>query len=457
MYKLHFSDISNPELGGTITAVLDGTEGPKMMDNMTIDNYGHALLQEDIGNNAQLGKIWQYTIATDALVQVGTHDESRFLLGAPNFLTQDEEASGIIDVQEILGQGMFLLVDQAHYAIPGEVYEGGQLLAFFNPDTYMAAPNAFAVNGGGVYCFAGTGKEVGLSDSEIGVNYQLVLNGTTNVGNAIAGTGEPISFGNQMTGIYTVLASNAKTGVSQNMTGSVIVAENTEIMVNAGANQMVYVGYAPQSCASLTANVSGGTAGYSYLWSTGETTMSISVCPTDTTIYSVTVTDSLGCSSTDTVKVCAQNVLCSNNSNAKKIIVCHKGTPLCISESAVASHLAHGDYLGSCDANTCDDDSERISQEIPMEYGITTSVYPNPASPSNKVVFKVKSLENGNISVDLYNFNGQKVRTLLNKSDNNPENSLELNITTSDLYPGIYFIKTITSSESKIDKLIIKE
>lgn len=457
MYKLHFSDISNPELGGTITTVLDGTEGQKMMDNMTIDNYGHALLQEDIGNNAQIGKIWQYTIATDELVQVGKHDESRFILGAPNYLTQDEESSGIIDVQSILGQGHFLLVDQAHYSIPGEVYEGGQILSYFNPDTYNAAPNAFAVTGGGVYCFAGTGKEVVLNDSEIGVNYQLILNGSSNVGEAITGTGEAISFGNQTAGIYSILAANINTGATQNMTGSVTVTENTALKVDAGTNQMVYVGYTPQSCATLTANVSGGTSGYSYLWSTGETSMSISVCPTETTIYSVTVTDSLGCNSTDSVKVCAQNVLCSNNSNSKKIVICHNGSSICVSENAVASHLAHGDYLGSCGANNCDEESERISQESPMSNGLRTSIYPNPASTSNQVVFKVQSLENGTISVDLYNFNGQKVKTLLNNSNNNQDKAYELEINTSNLIPGIYFIKTITASESKIDKVIITQ
>ncbi len=53
-----------------------------------------------------------------------------------NFLTRDEESSGIIDVQHILGAGMFLIVVQAHYPIPGELVEGGQLLAFYNPDTY---------------------------------------------------------------------------------------------------------------------------------------------------------------------------------------------------------------------------------------------------------------------------------------------------------------------------------
>ncbi|NQW42476.1 MAG: choice-of-anchor D domain-containing protein, partial [Bacteroidetes bacterium] len=40
----------------------------------------------------------------------------------------------------ILGAGMFLMVDQAHYALPGELVEGGQLLSLYNPDTYNANP-----------------------------------------------------------------------------------------------------------------------------------------------------------------------------------------------------------------------------------------------------------------------------------------------------------------------------
>ena len=140
MWRLRFTDITNPEIGGTITAVLDGTEGPKMMDNLTIDNYGHILIQEDPGNQTHLARIWQYTIATDAVVAIAEHDATRFLAGGSNYLTQDEESSGIIDVQGILGAGMFLLYDQAHYAVAGEQMEGGQLLAFYNPETYNSSP-----------------------------------------------------------------------------------------------------------------------------------------------------------------------------------------------------------------------------------------------------------------------------------------------------------------------------
>jgi len=139
LWKLHFNDINSPWMGGTVTVVLNGTEGQKMFDNMAIDNTGHILLQEDVGNNAHIGKIWQYTIGDGDLKIVAQHDSLRFKTGAPLFLTQDEESSGIIDVSSILGPGMFLSVVQAHYPVAGEFVEGGQLLAMLNPGSVGAA------------------------------------------------------------------------------------------------------------------------------------------------------------------------------------------------------------------------------------------------------------------------------------------------------------------------------
>ncbi|MHC1708146.1 MAG: choice-of-anchor I family protein [Bacteroidales bacterium] len=151
LWKLHFTDAANPELGGTITAVLDGTEGPKMMDNLTIDKYGHILIQEDPGNQEYLAKIWQYTIANDQIELAAEHKSSLFSTGAPAFLTKDEESSGILDMENILGPGKFILTVQAHFAIPGEAVEGGQLLAFFNPDTYNSYTDAHTFAGTVVY------------------------------------------------------------------------------------------------------------------------------------------------------------------------------------------------------------------------------------------------------------------------------------------------------------------
>ena len=134
LWRLNFVDVAQPELGGTIDMLLDGTEGPKMMDNICVDRRGRVLLQEDVGNNAHIGKIWAYDIATDTVTEVAHHDPARFLAGGTGFLTQDEESSGIIDVSKILGKGTFLLDVQAHYNRGDtELVEGGQLLVMKVP------------------------------------------------------------------------------------------------------------------------------------------------------------------------------------------------------------------------------------------------------------------------------------------------------------------------------------
>ena len=145
LWRLNFDDITNPDLGGTIDLLIDGdiTNGKKgnMFDNITIDKSGHILLQEDVGNALHNGKIWQYDTATDSLKLLANHDPSRFGdigLAATLPFNIDEETSGVIDMQDILGPGMFLLVDQAHYAIADPLQvEGGQLLSLFNPSSYQ--------------------------------------------------------------------------------------------------------------------------------------------------------------------------------------------------------------------------------------------------------------------------------------------------------------------------------
>ncbi len=141
LWRLSFNDIENPELGGTVDLLLDGTEGQKMLDNMTVLENGHLLLQEDVGNNARLGRIWDYDPTTDALKEVMKHDASYFLPG-PGFLTLDEESSGVIDLSHILGPGMVLFDVQAHYAISGELVQGGQLLVGAVPEANPSAAAA---------------------------------------------------------------------------------------------------------------------------------------------------------------------------------------------------------------------------------------------------------------------------------------------------------------------------
>jgi phosphodiesterase/alkaline phosphatase D-like protein len=182
VWRLRFDDPTNPEAGGTIEAVVDGTTDKdvagnsvkvNMLDNMGIDRYGHILLNEDVGGAAHNGKIWQYDIATDRLTQIAKFDPARFgdvaagvVTPATAPYTNDEESSGTIDVQDILGAGWFLVDAQAHYPIaattsPGLV-EGGQLLALYNPTTAASAATAK-----GKVAFSGVAAGDATTSSEI--------------------------------------------------------------------------------------------------------------------------------------------------------------------------------------------------------------------------------------------------------------------------------------------------
>lgn len=109
LWKLTFDDIAHPELGGKIE-VVQGSPAAlpgEMFDNVTVNSNSDVLLQEDPGNQAYVAKVWQQDASTGDLVQIAAHTRSLFdpaYGGADkNFLTQDEESSGIIDLSGILG------------------------------------------------------------------------------------------------------------------------------------------------------------------------------------------------------------------------------------------------------------------------------------------------------------------------------------------------------------------
>ena len=143
LWRITFDDIAQPEAGGIIEVLVDGSlHDIKMMDNITVDAEGNVYMLEDVGNNPRLGRVWQYALATGAVTQLAEHDAARFLAGGSQFLTQDEEASGVIDVTALFegvpgydteNNRFFLLDTQAHYAQPGELVEGGQLMMMKTP------------------------------------------------------------------------------------------------------------------------------------------------------------------------------------------------------------------------------------------------------------------------------------------------------------------------------------
>ncbi|MEO6251878.1 MAG: T9SS type A sorting domain-containing protein [Ferruginibacter sp.] len=168
-------------------------------------------------------------------------------------------------------------------------------------------------------------------------------------------------------------------------------------------NPTLYFGYPGDQSATVSANATGGTAPYTIsitmnrplncnvitssgdeLWTASGGTSINNTCPASgpgllppvstgtgiasgvnysvnvtlmqDAILTVTITDAAGCISTCTISIHAEDVRCfAGNSSNTKISICHQtGNPsnpcisMCVAESALASHLAHGDYVGNC-------------------------------------------------------------------------------------------------------------
>lgn len=140
LWRLRFDDVTHPEAGGKIEILISGggagsntDQGTgEMFDNITIDAMGRVILQEDVGNNAHLGKVWIHDIESGATLELGRHSTDLFLATSSNYIgTQDEESSGVIDVSQILGEGTYLMDVQVHKNISAtepELVEMGQLV-----------------------------------------------------------------------------------------------------------------------------------------------------------------------------------------------------------------------------------------------------------------------------------------------------------------------------------------
>jgi hypothetical protein len=141
LWRMRFSDVSNPLAGGTIEALLIGNEGQKMMDNLCVYNTPAGgtmvIMQEDPGNNVHNAKTHLYNVATDTRTTILESDPARFGNGtsaATAPFNQDEENSGVIDARDQLGLGWFIGNMQAHYTLAAPLVEGGQLYAFYCPE-----------------------------------------------------------------------------------------------------------------------------------------------------------------------------------------------------------------------------------------------------------------------------------------------------------------------------------
>jgi hypothetical protein len=198
--------------------------------------------------------------------------------------------------------------------------------------------------------------------------------------------------------------------------------------IDAGPNRVVYKGYADSSCTKLqSAGAGGGIGPYTLTWSTGSHAAFINVCPTATTVYYLTITDSRGCTATDSVKVCVIDVRCGSGN--KKVTICH-GTgsvtnpygTLCIDPADAKWHFLNhpGDQLGACGMNkSCtfppksaktDEADAYIAETETADDRLYIDAFPNPFSDKATIRFMLP--DDAQVELKVLDVTGKEVAHL---------------------------------------------
>lgn len=223
---------------------------------------------------------------------------------------------------------------------------------------------------------------------------------------------------NLAAGTYTVEVTD---DLLNTVNAEVEIAEADALQLVMSEDKLVYTGYGTTCTTLSAASISGGSGNYTYVWSTGETSETIDVCPSETSSYSLEVTDASGCSISGEVTVTVENVACGNGKGQDKVQLCYLGKSICVALPAVETHLRKGAVLGSC------------SNSVAIQ---AVAVAPNPAN--NFTTLRVLSAVNDKAEVLVFDLSGnlmssQKVQLKKGSSD--------FTVDLSNMITGMYVIQ----------------
>ena len=249
--------------------------------------------------------------------------------------------------------------------------------------TVSAIPTVYSVTGGGPFCAGGAGSDVGLMNSDLGVDYQL-YNGAATVGAPISGLGMPIDFGFQnVAGTYTVLATNTAAGCTANMLDSAVITINPlPIIKPITGDPTVCIGDSKPLLDSTAAGV----------WSTDDpltATVSAGGIVTGIALGSTTinyaVTSAAGCSDSATFNIAVGNAMPAVAISPMMATICHNN-PVNITTTPVGASYqweVNGAVIpGATDANFTADSAG--TYRLVLDNGTCTvnepvvSILPNP-------------------------------------------------------------------------------
>ena len=158
-----------------------------------------------------------------------------------------------------------------------------------------------------------------------------------------------------------------------------------------------------------------------------------------TTTYSVAVKDQNGCPGMTTKTVNVVDV--SDGKKGDKIVVCHNGkNSLTIASAAVASHLQHGDMLGSCEAN-----GNRLPTAKLQAVNLAVKVLGNPSR--NHFDLQIASLANKNVQITVFDNLGRVV-------EKRSQAANQMVRFGSAYKPGTYLVEIVQGTQKQTVRLI---
>ena len=161
-------------------------------------------------------------------------------------------------------------------------------------------------------------------------------------------TGPNIQVSPNSTTVYTVTASNS---CSTDATDTVTVTVNPAVELTVSGDTSICAG----ESVTLTA-----TSNHAVVWSTGETTSSITVSPSSTSVYTVT-SDNGNCSASEDVTVTV---------NTSPTVSASSDQTICEGESVTLTATGVGDFLWSTGETSA---SITVSPETTTTYSVTAS------------------------------------------------------------------------------------
>lgn len=526
----NLSDLANPS--AKLNILYDGDDagngqfagpdfGLRSPDNLDWSPNGLIYIQEDRSysgfgqTSGQEASLWEANPVTGQLTRIAQVDRTAVPSGqtdaAPNDLG-NWETSGIVDISSLLGvtdKAVFLVTSQGHSLTGGPITanglaEGGQLLLLEASRTceltldslYTACTgqsvtiqvpanfDGFTVAGGSVVetlsftqsgnytisavtvsgCSASTNVVVRIASPAINLPATLAVcpesSKTLDAGNPGASyawsTGATTqSIDVNAAGTVTVTVTNA---AGCTATKSVVINLSPAPIVNLPATQGI--------CAGASANLNSGNAGSTILWSTGANTPSITVSTAGT--YSVTVTNILGCSTTDSVVV-TENPLPVVNLGANDTL-CVSQTPFTVNAGNFASYnwnngaststinvINSGTYsVTVTDINGCTG-TDQITFAVIICVGTnnpglsgTFNLYPNPTNGLANM--EMVQFEAGDYQVNVFNAQGQ---LMITEKVNLTSDRQIVQMDMTNFSQGAYVVKVSSAKGLIVRRLIV--